>query len=123
MRTIACCERPSIPFTAQGRGFSNCTSGKEEWELRMRTVLRLPVTSTAATKSKKLADSALLGRQRVVPMKYEAPVSPPSVFKRTNPVLKLCGDPESRLLGLTRPNGFVCFSPAFIETHGRETHS
>jgi hypothetical protein len=66
MRTNCLLRKTFDAFTAQGRGFSNCTSGKEELETRMRDILRLPVTSTAATKSKKLADSALLGRRQVV---------------------------------------------------------
>jgi hypothetical protein len=40
-------------FYSTGKGFSNCTGGKEELELRMRDALHLSETSTAATKSNK----------------------------------------------------------------------
>ena len=45
----------------------------------MRDELHLLETSRTATKSKKLAESALLGRPRVIPAKCESSDSPPSV--------------------------------------------
>jgi hypothetical protein len=69
----------SHSLAAEERGFSNCTGGKEELELRMRNTLHLTETSRATTKSNKLVDSASLGRPPVVPLKCAAPVSPSSV--------------------------------------------
>ena len=54
-------------------------SGEGELALRMKDVLHLPETSTTASKSKKAADLALLGRQQRVPVKCESLVSPSSV--------------------------------------------
>lgn len=45
----------------------------------MRDALHPPETSRAASKSKKLADLASLGKLQCVPMKCESPVSPSSV--------------------------------------------
>ncbi len=45
----------------------------------MRDALHLPETSTTASKSKKAADLASLGRLQFVSMKCESPVSPSSV--------------------------------------------
>jgi len=79
MRAIYLLRRTFDSPAAQKRGFSNCTGGKEELELRMRNALHLSETSRATTKSKKLVDSASLGRLPVVPMKCAVPVSPFSV--------------------------------------------
>jgi hypothetical protein len=79
MRAIYLLQRPFDSPQPKKRGFSNCTSGKEELELRMRNALHLSETSATATKSNKTAESASLGRQLAVPMKCSAPVSPSSV--------------------------------------------
>jgi excisionase family DNA binding protein len=79
MRAIYLLRRPFDSPAAQKRGFSNCTGGKEELELRMRNALHPSETSRATTKSNKLVDSTSLGRPPVVPMKCAAPVSPSSV--------------------------------------------
>ena len=79
MRAIYLLRRLFDSPAAQERGFSNCTGGKEELELRMRNALHLPETSRATTKSNKLVDSTSLGRQPVVPTKCAPPVSPSPV--------------------------------------------
>src|SRR5882724_6226393 len=79
MRATCLLRRTFDVSEAQERGFSNCTSGKEELEVPMRDALRLSVTSTTATKSNKAADLASLGRRQFVPTKCESPASPSSV--------------------------------------------
>jgi len=84
MRAIYLLRKTLDASAAQERGFSNCTSGKEELELRMRDALHLSVKSRTTTKNSKTVDSASLDRHKVVPMKCESPVSPSSV----SPVLQ-----------------------------------
>lgn len=94
MRAICLLRKTFAASEAQERGFSNCTSGEEESEFRMRDALHLSVKSRTTTKNSKTVDSASLDRHQIVSMKCDSPVSPSSV----SPVLQRRTEPPTTFL-------------------------